>query len=139
MTSEAFIKAQYLLLAWREAHRYGGLDNMLAAAFVIRNRVKAGWHGGDWLEVMGNHYSFSAEETPAGAGELPDVRETNFRILMQKIDDVFSGMATDKMTDEALYYAELHNVTREWFAINILKKREEHPMVAQVGPVAFFR
>lgn len=139
MTNEQFIKAQYALLAWREGHRYGGLDNMLAVAYVVRNRVKAGWHGGDWLEVMSNHQNFAAEENPQFAQALPDVRETNCRFLLQRIDDIFNGMAVDKMTDEALYYAELHSITRPWFTINILKKREEHPLVAQVGPVAFFR
>jgi hypothetical protein len=139
MTAENFIKSQLALMAWREAHRYGGIDNMIAVAFVIRNRVKAGWHGGDWLDVMSNHYTFSAEAQAASAQELPDVRETHFRVVLQKIDDLFAGMMVDKMTEEALYYAELHNITREWFTINILRKPEEHPRIAQIGPVTFFR
>lgn len=139
MTSENFIKAQLALLAWREGHRHGGLDNMMAVAFVVRNRVKAGWHGGDWLEVMSNHYTFAAEEQPESVTALPDVRDAHFRVILQKIDDLFSGMALDKMTEGALYYAELHNVTREWFTINILKKLEEHPRVARIGQVDLFQ
>lgn len=135
MTAETYIKAHLAALAHREAGHCGGVNNMLAVAFVVRNRQRAGWRGGNWMELIASHDEYSAWLHPA---TTPDLRELNFRILLQQIDDVFSGLAGDKMTEGALYYCELNRVERAWFKENVLHDATSHPRVAQVGNVSFF-
>lgn len=135
MTSDNFIKGQLAAFAHREGARFGGVDNMLAVAFVIRNRQQAGWLGGNWMEII-----YQAEKVAATIYEptAPNLRETPFRMLLSQIDDVFTGLAVDKMTQGALFYAELAEITNEWFIENITRQPEQHPRVANVGPVTFF-
>lgn len=135
MTAEQFIKAELAALAHREAAHHGGIDNMLAVAFVMRNRKIAGWQGGNWMDII-----TSAELTAGTAYQrtAPDLRDLTFRTFLQQIDDVFSGFTPDKYTEGALFYAELNNPT-EWFTKNVLTDLYNHPRVAQVGPVTFFR
>lgn len=136
MTAENFIKAQLAAFVHREAAFHGGIDNMLAVAFVIRNRVRAGWMGGSWMGVIQSAETYSATiYTPTAL----DLREFHFRLLMQQIDDIYSGLMPDRMTDGALFYAELNRVEREWFKQNILAHLDEHPRVATVGNVSFFK
>jgi hypothetical protein len=135
MTAEQFIKAQLAALAHREGAHHGGIDNMLAVAFVMRNRRLAGWQGGDWMNIISCH------EQSAGTiyeKSAPDIRDLTFRTFLQQVDDIFSGFTPDKMTEGALFYAELNNVT-PWFRANVLSNLEMHPRVAQVGPVTLFR
>lgn len=136
MTNENFIKAQLAALAHREGHEHGGTNNMLAVAFVMRNRQRAGWRGGEWLGII-----HTAEEVASRISEVsaPDLRDINFRILLQQIDDVYSGMAADKITEGALYYAELNRIESTWFRKHILDDLEHHPRVANVGNVVFFK
>lgn len=108
---------------------------MIAVAHVMRNRVESGWYGGDWMAVLD-----SAEEclgTVYEAQPQTKLKDTNVRVFLQRIDDVFSGAEEDN-TEGAVYYCELHSVQRDWFKENVLRQRESHPMVAQIGQVAFF-
>lgn len=136
MTAEQFIKAHLAAFAHREAAHHGGMDNMLAVAFVIRNRRLAGWFGGDWMELLKNSEQCAAAIYPKSA---PDLREINFRMVLQQVDDIYSGLAQDRMTEGALYYAELNKVERDWFSKNILQDSQRHPRVATVGNVSFFK
>ena len=143
MNSDDYIKAKLCDFAWREGSRHGGTNNMLACAFVIRNRVAAGW--GDWLEVLANAPTHAATVYEA---ELfppqPDIREPNFRRLLQLVEALWDGSMVDNITcnpkkEKALYYAELDKVNREWFMENICRKPDIHPRTSIVGPVTFFR
>lgn len=147
MTGETVIKGQLALLAWREGHVHGGLDNSLAVAFVVRNRVRAGWHGGSWAGVLENHSLYSSVlEIPSP--KLPDMRDPNVMRLFQMIDGVYEGSLQDKLTVApsmktgegrgGLFYAELHHVTRPWFVSHVLGDQENHPRTSQVGQVTFF-
>lgn len=164
MTAEDFIKGQLVLFAWREGHSYGGVDNMLAVLFVLRNRQRAGWHGGDWLKIVERHDDAAAygplelaRTQVAGARlsgstvmmetierlarpQFPDLRIYEMQQkLLPRVDDIFSGMAPDVYTeDKALYYAELNGPLRERFKSEVCSRPVEHPRVAQVGPVFFF-
>ena len=141
MTYESYVKAKLVDFVSAEAYHHGGSDAMLAVAQVLANRVAAGWQGGDWLRVI--------ETAPEYRGSVaesvmhPDPRDGGFRDLLRRIDDVYHGTADDsnvnnELGQKSLYYAELHNVNREWFGENILGDLESHPRLATVGHMTFF-
>lgn len=141
MTYESYVKAKLVDFIIGEAYHHGGADTMLAVAQVLANRVAAGWQGGDWLRVIETapEYKGSVNENTA----RPDPRDGGFRELLRRIDDVYYGIADDSNVNneqgqKALYYAELHNVNREWFGENILGDLESHPRLAMVGHMTFF-
>lgn len=131
-----FIKSQMILFAWREAAHYGGINNMLAVLYVLRNRVKAGWNGSDYLDVIAAAQQSSAHKIESIS--VPDVRDPNFRRLLSLIDGIHAGTSNDEMTDGALFYADFTNVSED-FKERIIEHPQEHPRVAQVGPVHLFR
>jgi hypothetical protein len=147
MTSEQYIKAQLAALAWREGYEQGGVNNSLAVAFVIKNRVRAGW--GEWLELIQRHETWSAyNHNELDHKSHPDPREPDFQRLLQQIDGIYDGSLQDKLTvapktkegegRPGLYYGHLNKITREWFLENIVRKPELHPRTSQVGEVTFF-
>ena len=136
MSPENFVKAQIAAYAYNEAAHCGGHDAMVAVACVLRNRVKAGWFGGDWMEVL-NH---AEEAAPLTSTIAPTIALSNssFRRLLEEVDDIFLGMYTDTMTEGGLYYFDvLHAQTgrdiRPWFKQKILQDQANHPRKAQVG------
>lgn len=141
MTYENYIKAQLVRFSVDEAYHMGGVEPVLAVAQTIKNRVDAGWCGGDWLRVI--------DAAPEYVGTIyasrPEVepRDLTFRRILQSIDDIYYGLADDSNVNndqeqKSLYYAELHNINRQWFKTNILSNRESHPMIAKVGQFNFF-
>ncbi len=135
MNADNYIKGQLAALAIRDGFHHGGVENMLAVANVIRNRVAQGWSGGDWMDVL------DAEDAYIGTEYAPEktkLRDMNVRVFLQRLDDVYTGSEEDN-TEGAVFYCELHKVTRQWFRENVLQRRADHPMVAQVGQVAFFK
>ena len=139
MTYENYVKAKLVDLVIADAFVSGGVESMLAVAQVMKNRVDAGWEGGDWLRVI--------ESAPDKRGtEQPHIhinaREGNFRELLRRIDDVYYGVAEDDNVNndsgKSLYYAELHNINREWFQERILDDLDTHPRLATVGQLTFF-
>ena len=141
MTFESYIKSRLMDLVIDEAYTNGGVEPMIAVAQTIANRVKAGWQGGDWLRVI--------DSAPEYRGTIPsklftrvDPKEGSFRELMRRIDDVYYGVADDSNINsergKPLYYAEVHNINREWFTTHILEDLDTHPRLAKVGQLTFF-
>lgn len=135
MTGDELIKGQIVLFAWREAGRLGGLNNMLAMCFVLRNRVDAGWNDSDYLAVITDAEASSAHPIK-GAG-FPDLRSSDMRKLLSQIDAIYSGTAPDHLTNGALFYGDLNNTTED-FRERIIRS-PEHQRVAQVGEVYFWK
>lgn len=139
MTYESYIKAKLLDFIIGEAFNSGGVEPMLAVAQVIANRVNAGWSGGDWLMVIHNAPNFRGT-LPDGC--VLDPKDGNFREALRRIDDIYHGTADDANVNndsgKSLYYAELHNINREWFTERILDDLESHPRLASVGQLTFF-
>jgi hypothetical protein len=139
MTFESYIKARLLNYVFLEAFASGGTEPMLAVAQVLKNRVDAGWNGGDWLRVLDDAPQKRGTEPPFGH---IDPHDPNFRALMSRIDDVYYGTADDSNVNngsgKAMYYAELHNLNRPWFQDHILDDLESHPRLASVGQLTFF-
>lgn len=120
---------------------------MLAVAFTIRNRVRAGWHGGDWITVLSEHKTWSASLEPYPE-KYPDPRDPNFLRLLQSIDGIFSGATDDTITVSrdtirttaapvVLYYGRLDIVDNDWFLEEICRS-PLHERLATVGNLTFF-
>jgi len=141
MTFESYVKSRLMDFVIDEAYSDGGVEPMLAVAQVLANRVKAGWQGGDWLRVIDTAPEYRGT-VPARNYERIDPRDGNFRELMRRVDDVYHGTADDASVNNesgtSLFYAELHNVNREWFKEHILDDPESHPRLATVGQLTFF-
>jgi hypothetical protein len=114
MTADNYIKAHLAAFAHTEASHHGGVENMLAVAFVIRNRQRAGWEGGNWMRIL--HAAKSAAGTYCQPS-APDLRDINFRMLLSQVDDIFSGLAVDKYTAGAFFYCELNKIENDGSAI----------------------
>jgi hypothetical protein len=141
MTYENYIKAQLVRYSVDEAYHMGGIEPVLAVAQTLKNRVDAGWQGGDWLRVIETAPDFvgTVRENPP----VVEARSLNFRRILQSIDDVYYGIAdtsnvNNDQDQKSLYYAELHNLNRSWFKDNILSDHTSHPRIAKVGQFDFF-
>lgn len=134
MTLDSYVRAQIAHFSIEEGERYGGVNNMLAIAYVLRNRVFAGW--GDWLEVVmraperrGNPY----------AKHMPNIRSNNVRVLLNRIDEIYTRADSNDLTGGALFYAEPGLGFADWFKKEVLDRPEDHPRCAHIGPVWFFK
>jgi hypothetical protein len=143
VTYENYIKGKLVSFVVEEAFHYGGIAAMMGVAQVLKNRVDAGWHGGDWLGVIKTAPDFTGT-TQAAFDFNP--RDANFRIVLSQIDDIYHGTADDSNVNfegedgkiVSLYYAELHNINRAWFRENIMGNLSHHPRVAQIAQLTFF-
>lgn len=134
MTLDTYVRAQMARFAIEEGHEHGGVNNMLAVAHVLRNRVFAGW--GDWLEVVthaaekrGNLY------TPP----MPGIRSNNVRILLNRIDDIYTRADQNDLTGGALFYLDPLQPVAEWFKKEVLDRPEDHTRCAHIGPIWFLK
>jgi hypothetical protein len=150
MTGDTFVKAQLALLCWRNAPAGRPILLMRALGFVVRNRVRAGWMGGSWLQVIANDPVWSAYTqrpgNPASGNgshalleEFPDLRDDIFQKLLWEVDRIYDGSLPDPMTEGALWWAELERIDRPWFAEHIAQRPEEHPRIAQVANITLWR
>ena len=139
MNADAYIMGRLAGYAIEQGARHGGLANMLAAAHVIRNRVEAGWHGGNWLRVLDGAAEAAGNDYAADPWRV-DVQSLVTRKLLEKIDGVYGGEEPDVYSDgQALYFADLGCPTlRPWFVENIVREPEAHPRLGSVGPVQLF-
>lgn len=134
MTLDTYIRAQMARFAIREGHEYGGVNNMLAVAHVLRNRVFAGW--GDWLEVVTRAHEKRANiYTPP----IPNIRSSNVRIVLNRVDDIYSRADVNDLSGGAMFYADLGRPLAPWFEKEVLGRPEDHPRSSHVGPVFFFK
>lgn len=142
-----FIKAQLARRAWLDGADEG-LNGMMAVCFTYRNRQRAGWFGGNWVEILSNHRDASSH-SEQDAETIPDPRVYSFQCLLQEIDGIFSGARQDDITvaqqtvlakppAPALYYGRLDKITNDWFLNEISRRPDVHPRVSQVGMMFFF-
>jgi hypothetical protein len=145
MQGADFLKALLALRAYRDAGDQG-LNGMLAVCFVYRNRMQAGWWGGQWKEILEHHAEASAYTNPETNG-IPDPRVYSFQCLLQEIDGIFNGTRVDDISSppnsilanppKPLYFAKLDKIDREWFLTNI-SRNPEHKRMSQVGGLTLF-
>ena len=166
MTLNDVQRAELALFAARAAGAGASLEQMKGIAYCIRNRVKQGWHDGQWLTVM--------EHAEEAAANLPEARtcldpgNRALQRLIADVDDIYygSGSAASQGAEmkgqarvsgpptaqrfapqggdleEALgkccYWARLNEPFTAWFQENILDRPDEHPMRAQMGLTMFY-
>jgi len=139
MTIDMLQRAQLVLFAHHEAARTGSLDAMKAICYVVRNRVRAGWHDGSWIDVIENADEV-AGNTPTPAPKI-DAYSRPFQMLMQAVDDIYYSSASDPIegvVDKALYFQFMDKPLRVWFTENILRKQQEHARKAHIGTLVLF-
>lgn len=160
-----YVVSQLVTFAWREGRRLspGSRDAMLGIAHVIRNRVRQGWEGGDWLRLIQktNIHSASLPEEH-DTTSLPDIHDGDFRWLIQQVEQMYSGFSPDvtggantrdlgssrydalhrpapvDIPKGALYYCDLNKITRDWFTEKIVREKEQHPRTLECYPITFF-
>lgn len=138
MTPEGFVKAQVAAFVYAEAAECGGHDSMLAIACVLRNRVRKGWFGGNWIAVL-EHAGDTASQ-PITFPASYDLTSKTFIRVLQEIDDIFLGVYVDTFTDGGLYYWDSQKPAppKPWFVEKILNDGPNHPRKAQVGTIYIF-
>lgn len=140
MIPDNFVKSRLAAYAYKEM-KGCGYKAMLAVAFVLRNRVRAGWSG-EWNACLNTADRFSAfEPRPELNVEITD---SDFQKLLADIDEIYNGNRSDNLTEGGLYYYDtLRNESKgpqhKWFVEKIIKDPLRHPRVAQVGMVHIYR
>lgn len=137
MTGGQFVQGHIALVAWREAHT-SGINGMIAVSLVIRNRVNAGWHGGDWMK---NIYAPGAFSSMNGSiTDVPDIRDPEVVKFLEVVDRIYDGTMPDKLTGGAMYFCDPTIVNPDgWFYKNIIQNEGQHPRTASVGRNVFFK
>lgn len=134
MTIDTYIRAQMARFAIEEGARHGGIKNMLAVAHVLRNRVFAGW--GDWIEVVQR----APDKRVTDYAPAPlNLRTPDIRILLNKIDEIYTREDVQDLTGGALFYFEPNHPMPVWFQKEVLGRPDDHPRCAHIGPVFFFK
>lgn len=155
MNVAAFVTDQLALFAFREGQRLspGMREAKLGIANVIRNRLDAGWEGGDWLKIIHNapvHAANNIEEMDFRS--YVDIWSQDFRWLHDRCEQIYEGRLEDEITasadpkkafgsghsQRALFYGSLQSLTRQWFIEKIVSCPAEHPRLADAGTVTFF-
>ncbi len=150
MTGTDFIAAHLARIAWMDGF-HEGLSGMLAVAFVVRNRVRQGWYGGSWTDVMSHHQEWAATLTLSDPYFLPDIRVYSINALLQEVSGIVLGTREDNITikrDEystfragsqplALYYGHTDKIDNPWFLENIARN-DQHKRVATMATLTFW-
>jgi hypothetical protein len=67
------------------------------------------------------------------------MRSGNVRSLLNRIDEVYSRADLADLTGGALFYFEPGFELAAWFQKEVIERPEDHPRVAHVGPVWFYK
>lgn len=145
MIFDDYIKSMMCLLAWRE-ERSNKVNGMLGVLFVLRNRVKAGWFGGDYLQNITKHQQFSSMSVSGDSQTIayPQINDPEFTQILQLVDEVYDAdnPRVDNITGGAKYYADLNNPTFTaggWFQTHIINDPTNHPRSAQIGTTSYYK
>lgn len=145
MTRQMLEKGLLFMQCWKESSHLGE-QAMLAVAFALRNRHRAGWEGGDWLRIIQNCNRIRYNELPPNTG-MPDLRDPTIYRVLTKIDTTYDGSAADTFTSSihptngprtGKYWAELDKITDKAFLEKIVRNPTAHPKTSTVGSLTFF-
>ena len=145
MTREAFEKSQLFLQSWREAGHLGE-QAMTAIAFALRNRQRAGWENGSWMQIIQhcNRLRYNKVEPNTG---LPDLRDPIIHRFLARIDGIYDGSTPDTFASAihptegprtGKYWCELDKITDEKFLLVVVRNPGAHPRTSTVGGLTFF-
>lgn len=149
MNTNDIQRAALAMFAAREAGPGGCYEQMKAIAICMRNRVRQGWHGGDWLQVI--------ERASENAANLPGVKpilqaeNRDFQRIIRDIDEVYWNRtdwkkepsrdpmpSLDEALGNACYWAFLNQPMTPWFREHVLDDPENHPQKTNMGLMMFY-
>lgn len=149
MNFATFERAQVAGFAFLEAQHTGNLDCMRAIAFVLRNRVRAGWGDGSWLSVIADNARVAGNE-PLPGRQIEGASDRLLQMIVRDIDDIYLGQ--DRIDDTirdittssdrkkpALYYCFVNREIRPWFTGNIIRQSQEHAHIGTIGALMLYR
>jgi hypothetical protein len=137
VTLETYIRAQLVRFSAEQGARYGGVNNMLAVAFALRNRVFAGWGG--WLDVIERAPGRLANPDMQRPELISTLRSGTGRVLLARVDEIYSRTDAEDLTGGGLFWVDPQQPIAPWFKKEVIERPAEHPRVAHVGPVWFFQ
>lgn len=148
MTLNELQRGALVLFAAREAIDTGSLSAMKAVCFIIRNRVKAGWHDGNWLTCI-EHAAEVAGNLPPETPRLLNLNERSLQMLTRDVDGIFHGTAMDELANgfgdpgmkgsrPALYYQFMNRPASPWFEERIKGDRANHAIRTRLMPMVFY-
>lgn len=149
MTMSDFQRAQLVAFAAREAGPSGSLEQMKGICYCIRNRVRAGWEDGSWLNVIENAHLHAAHAEDKVMNLNPESRE--LQRLLREIDDIYFGSSFASSIEEGMslegslceedhekkFWCFLNRPTRPWFQEHVLNDKQNHRSRTQMGILMF--
>lgn len=142
MNVSTFERAHLAAFAYQLAAKTGSLPCVKGICYAMRNRVKAGWGDGSWMTVIAMHDQVSGNLPTVGALAQLDISERLLQLIIRDVDDIYLGGDqgdTEKVVQDALYFQFIDQPARQWFTENIVRDAANHPRVAQIGTIAFFK
>jgi len=141
MTTDMVQRARVVMFAYNEARHTGSLDCMKAVVYVLKNRIRAGWGSGTWLNAIQGHEAVAG--TDPQPDQMFDVQDRLLQMFARDIDDIYLSSSfgddnTKLVVGEALYYQFIDKPTRGWFLENIVREPKLHPRTGQIGTMALF-
>lgn len=139
MVPSDYVKSQIATLMFNESHD-DLIIGMTAAGLVLRNRVQAGWEGGNWLKLIEtfDKYHFYPDAVEPRVMKLGNpYGDDLFRRILAIAEVIFDGREKD-ITCGALYYGRLDRCSED-FKRKIVRQPEAHPRIATVGLKQFFK
>jgi hypothetical protein len=134
LRQDDYIKSHLVTYAWRYGREYGGPKPAQMVMCAVANRVKCGQ--GSWLEVIANIPKYAAEYSqPEG---FPSIWDQTLVRLLHEVESIYDSSGKD-LTDGALFWCDLRRVETDWFRNTILGNPQQHPRIADMGPLTFFR
>lgn len=153
MTHNDSQKALLLHFAVREVGATGGVEQMKAVCYCLRNRVRAGW--GEWTEVIEHADEVGAHEDRVRYYIDPAKRP--YQMMLQAIDDIFfaqpkteswngqkidqdaQGEGLEAAVGTAKYWRFLNRPLRKWFHENVVDQKLEHPERTSMGLMVMYK
>jgi hypothetical protein len=148
MKADELVKGLLVERVWQEDHS-NAIHGLHAAAFIIRNRVNAGW--GSWLNMIYKYPDY-AGNVAGPVKEFPNLNDSLFRRLLADVDTIYDGTMVDNITTSyapmmrpaigkattALYMADLNKPLTPFFKERILGDKENHRHCGVVGSLTLF-
>jgi hypothetical protein len=149
MTGNDFVRGQLASFAIEQAGANAPVDHMKAIALCMRNRARAGWHDGDWLENMFHADRYSAHDPgPRVRFELGDRSQSR---LIREVDEIFfsrsnednpkssgDSISFEEAVGKSCYWLFVNRPVREWFKSTIIRDPENHRQGASLGLMMLF-
>jgi hypothetical protein len=149
MTLNDIQRAELAVFAARAAGPGACLEQMTAICYCIRNRVRQGWHDGEWLKVLENAGDVAANLP--GPRVILDADNRSFQRLIQDVDEIYfsrrdfirepsgdSMPAMEEAIGNACYWAFVNQPFTAWFKEKIIDDPANHPQKANMGLMFFF-